>query len=34
MNQTLNKMIDTFEKIEMRKIIDNEQKIRELIQRS
>ena len=33
-NQTLNKMIDTFEKIKMKKIINNERKIRELIQQS
>ena len=34
MNQALNKMIDTFEKMKMKKIVDNEQKIRELIQQS
>ena len=33
-NQTLNNMINTFEKIEVEKIIDNEQKIRELVQQS
>ena len=33
-NQTLNKMIDTFERIKMRKIIDNERKIRELVQQN
>ena len=33
-NQALNEMINTFEKMKVRKIIDNEQKIRELIQQS
>ena len=33
-NQTLNKMIDTFERIEVNKIIDNERKIQKLIQRN
>ena len=31
-NQTLNDMINTFEKMEMEKIIDNEQKVCELVQ--
>ena len=33
-DQTLNDMINTFEKMEMRKIIDNERKIHELIQQN
>ena len=33
-NQTLNDMINTFEKMKMRKVIDNEQKVRELIRQS
>ena len=33
-NQTLNEIIDTFEKIKMKKIIDNERKIQKLIQRN
>ena len=34
MNQALNETIDTFEKMEMKQIIDSEQKIRELIQQN
>ena len=33
-NQTLNEMIDTFEKIKMKKIIDNERKIQKLVQQN
>ena len=33
-NQTLNEIIDTFEKMKMRKIIDNERKIQKLVQQS
>ena len=33
-NQTLNDMINTFEKMEMKKIVDNERKIRGLVQQS
>ena len=33
-NQTLNDMINTLEKIKVEKIIDNEQKICELVQQS
>ena len=33
-NQTLNNKINTFKKMKMRKIVDNEQKICELVQQS
>ena len=34
MDQALNEMINTFEKIEMRRVIDNNRKIRELVQQN